>query len=154
MAKSEALRRDPCRGAQQSVEKGSRFGSKITIKRSCFSHRRNRSGRSISGRAAAKQRLRRTRNQATILIIQHGRVDHIYQDLHEQEVNFAVHYGDLTDATNLIRIVQEVQPTEIYNLAALRATCKSHSKLLNIRRMPMPWARCASSSFTNYTSRS
>ena len=47
-----------------------------------------------------------------------GRVDHLYQDPHEQEVNFALHYGDLTDATNLIRIVQEVQPTEIYNLAA------------------------------------
>jgi GDPmannose 4,6-dehydratase len=47
-----------------------------------------------------------------------GRVDHLYQDPHEQQVNFALHYGDLTDATNLIRIVQEVQPTEIYNLAA------------------------------------
>jgi GDPmannose 4,6-dehydratase len=47
-----------------------------------------------------------------------GRVDHLYQDPHEQEVSFILHYGDLTDATNLIRIVQEVQPTEIYNLAA------------------------------------
>src|SRR6187549_2111043 len=47
-----------------------------------------------------------------------GRVDHLYHDPHEQGVNFALHYGDLTDATNLIRIVQEVQPTEIYNLAA------------------------------------
>src|SRR6516225_5356027 len=47
-----------------------------------------------------------------------GRVDHLYQDPHEQDVNFALHYGDLTDATNLIRIVQEVQPSEIYNLAA------------------------------------
>ena len=47
-----------------------------------------------------------------------GRVDHLYQDPHEQELRFALHYGDLTDATNLIRIVQEVQPTEIYNLAA------------------------------------
>jgi GDPmannose 4,6-dehydratase len=47
-----------------------------------------------------------------------GRVDHLYQDPHEQEVSFALHYGDLTDATNLIRVVQEVQPTEIYNLAA------------------------------------
>src|SRR5947208_8660704 len=47
-----------------------------------------------------------------------GRVDHLYQDPHEQQVSFALHYGDLTDATNLIRIVQEVQPTEIYNLAA------------------------------------
>ena len=47
-----------------------------------------------------------------------GRVDHLYQDPHEQQVSFTLHYGDLTDATNLIRIVQEVQPTEIYNLAA------------------------------------
>jgi GDPmannose 4,6-dehydratase len=47
-----------------------------------------------------------------------GRVDHLYQDPHEREVSFALHYGDLTDATNLIRIIQEVQPTEIYKLAA------------------------------------
>jgi GDPmannose 4,6-dehydratase len=47
-----------------------------------------------------------------------GRVDHLYHDPHEAGVRFFMHYGDLTDATNLIRIVQEVQPTEIYNLAA------------------------------------
>ena len=47
-----------------------------------------------------------------------GRVDHLYQDPHEENVCFFMHYGDLTDATNLIRIVQEVQPDEIYNLAA------------------------------------
>lgn len=47
-----------------------------------------------------------------------GRVDHLYQDPHEKNVRFFMHYGDLTDATNLIRIVQEVQPDEIYNLAA------------------------------------
>jgi len=46
------------------------------------------------------------------------RIDHLYQDLHEDGVNFVLHYGDMTDATNLIRIVQEVQPDEIYNLAA------------------------------------
>jgi GDPmannose 4,6-dehydratase len=46
------------------------------------------------------------------------RVDHLYQDLHEHNVRFVLHYGDMTDATNLIRIVQDVQPTEIYNLAA------------------------------------
>lgn len=46
------------------------------------------------------------------------RVDHLYQDPHEEEVRFHLHYGDLTDATNLIRIVQEVRPTEIYNLGA------------------------------------
>jgi GDPmannose 4,6-dehydratase len=47
-----------------------------------------------------------------------GRVEHIYQDPHEKDLRFVMHYGDMTDATNLIRIVQEVQPTEIYNLAA------------------------------------
>jgi nucleoside-diphosphate-sugar epimerase len=47
-----------------------------------------------------------------------NRVDHLYKDLHERDVHFVLHYGDLTDATNLIRIVEEVQPTEIYNLAA------------------------------------
>src|ERR1700757_1870615 len=46
------------------------------------------------------------------------RVDHLYQDAHEQDLSFTMHYGDLTDATNLIRIVQETQPDEIYNLAA------------------------------------
>jgi len=46
------------------------------------------------------------------------RIDHLYQDPHETEVKMILHYGDMTDATNLIRIIQEVQPTEIYNLAA------------------------------------
>jgi len=47
-----------------------------------------------------------------------GRIDHLYQDPHTLNANFILHHGDLTDATNLIRIVQEVQPDEIYNLAA------------------------------------
>src|SRR5882757_2356505 len=46
------------------------------------------------------------------------RIDHLYQDPHESGVRLKLHYGDLTDATNLIRIVQEVQPQEIYNLGA------------------------------------
>src|ERR1700744_1715117 len=46
------------------------------------------------------------------------RVDHLYQDVHERDLRFQLHYGDLTDSTNLIRIVQETQPDEIYNLAA------------------------------------
>ena len=53
-----------------------------------------------------------------------GRIDHLYQDLHKSDVQFFLHYGDLTDATNLIRLVQEVQPDEIYNLAA-----QSHVKV-------------------------
>src|SRR6266550_4240254 len=47
-----------------------------------------------------------------------GRVDHLYQDPHEVGTRFFMHYGDLTDATNLIRVVQETQPDEIYNLGA------------------------------------
>ena len=46
------------------------------------------------------------------------RIDHLYQDPHELGVKMSLHYGDMTDATNLIRIIQEVQPNEIYNLAA------------------------------------
>lgn len=47
-----------------------------------------------------------------------GRIDHLYKDPHESKVDFFLHYGDLTDATNLIRLMQEVQPDEVYNLAA------------------------------------
>ncbi|HVY74782.1 MAG TPA: GDP-mannose 4,6-dehydratase [Puia sp.] len=47
------------------------------------------------------------------------RIDHLYQDQHEKHVHFRLHYGDLTDSANLIRIVQEVQPDEIYNLGAM-----------------------------------
>jgi GDPmannose 4,6-dehydratase len=52
------------------------------------------------------------------------RIDHLYQDQHEKNVSFRLHYGDLTDSTNLIRIIQEAQPDEIYNLAA-----QSHVKV-------------------------
>lgn len=47
-----------------------------------------------------------------------GRIDHLYQDPHETERRFILHYGDLSDSTNLIRIIQQVQPQEIYNLGA------------------------------------
>jgi GDPmannose 4,6-dehydratase len=53
-----------------------------------------------------------------------ARIDHLYQDPHEKQLNLVLHYGDLTDSTNLIRIIQEVQPDEIYNLAA-----QSHVKV-------------------------
>ena len=46
------------------------------------------------------------------------RIDHLYQDPHESDLEFILHYGDMTDSTNLIRVIQEVQPDEIYNLAA------------------------------------
>src|SRR6201985_496023 len=47
------------------------------------------------------------------------RIDHLYQDPHESNKNFFLHYGDLSDSTNIIRIVQQVQPDEIYNLGAM-----------------------------------
>ncbi|MBW1940368.1 MAG: GDP-mannose 4,6-dehydratase [Deltaproteobacteria bacterium] len=53
-----------------------------------------------------------------------ARVDHLYKDPHEKDTRFFMHYGDLTDSTNLIRIIQEIQPDEIYNLAA-----QSHVKV-------------------------
>ncbi|MFH1321727.1 MAG: GDP-mannose 4,6-dehydratase [Bacteroidota bacterium] len=52
------------------------------------------------------------------------RIDHLYKDPHEEKINFHLHYGDLTDSTNLIRIIQDTQPDEIYNLAA-----QSHVKV-------------------------
>lgn len=53
-----------------------------------------------------------------------ARIDHIYQDIHNKNSKFKLHYGDLTDSTNLIRLIQEIQPDEIYNLAA-----QSHVKV-------------------------
>jgi len=52
------------------------------------------------------------------------RIDHLYQDPHEKHIRFTLHYGDLTDSTNLIRVIQEIKPDEIYNLAA-----QSHVKV-------------------------
>ena len=47
------------------------------------------------------------------------RINHLYQDPHEENIRFKLHYGDLTDGSNLIRIINEVQPDEIYNLGAM-----------------------------------
>ena len=52
-------------------------------------------------------------------LINTDRIDHLYQDPHEKNRNFILHYGDLTDATNIIRIIQEIRPDEIYNLGAM-----------------------------------
>ena len=51
-------------------------------------------------------------------LINTDRIDHLYQDPHEKNVKLTLHYGDLTDSSNLTRIIQETQPDEIYNLAA------------------------------------
>ena len=58
------------------------------------------------------------------------RVDHLYQDPHEGDVRFRLHYGDLTDSTNLIRIIQDVQPDELYNLGA-----QSHVQVVRYARI-------------------
>lgn len=63
------------------------------------------------------------------------RVDHLYQDPHEKGVRFRLHHGDLTDSTNLIRIMQEIQPDEVYNLAA-----QSMWRFLLRRRSILPTA--------------
>ncbi len=52
-------------------------------------------------------------------LINTARIDHLYKDIHEQDLHFKLYYGDLTDSTNIIRIIQEVQPDEIYNLGAM-----------------------------------
>ena len=65
------------------------------------------------------------------------RVDHIYQDPHIENAHFKLHYGDLSDTSNLIRIVQETQPDEIYNLGA-QSHVRSVSRALNI---PQTWMR-------------
>src|SRR5690554_3746486 len=52
-------------------------------------------------------------------LINTERIDHLYQDPHSDHIRFKLHYGDMTDSTNLIRIIQETQPDEIYNLAAM-----------------------------------
>jgi GDPmannose 4,6-dehydratase len=57
-------------------------------------------------------------------LINTDRIDHLFQDPHEKNLRFVLHHGDLTDSTSLIRIIQEVQPDEIYNLAA-----QSHVKV-------------------------
>jgi GDP-D-mannose dehydratase len=62
------------------------------------------------------------------------RVDHLYQDPHERNVRFTLRCGDMTDATNLIRVIQETQPTEIYNLATSRPD-GAPQKLLNISKL-------------------
>src|SRR5947209_1725543 len=53
-----------------------------------------------------------------------ARVDHLYEDPHAGNVPFLLHYGDMTDSTNLIRLLQQIRPTEIYNLEIGRASCR------------------------------
>ena len=67
-----------------------------------------------------------------------ARIDHLYKDPHERNVNFFMHHGDLTDSTNLIRIIQEVQPTR-FTISLPRAMFRYLLRLQNIRQIPMVW---------------
>lgn len=71
-----------------------------------------------------------------------SRIDHIYQDRHETNPRFFLHYGDLTDTSNLIRLVQEIQPDEIYNLGAQSHVAVSFESP-EYTAMLMPWGHCA-----------
>ena len=80
---------------------------------------RHRPGRRLSRRIPARPRLHRPwRIKRRSSSFNTARIDHLYQDPHAGNVPFLLHYGDMTDATNLIRLMQEIRPTEIYNLAA------------------------------------
>jgi len=70
------------------------------------------------------------------------RIDHLYQDPHEHNVRLHLHYGDLTDATNLIRIIQQVTADEIYNLGAQSPRGGIVLKRRSTRRTAMPWVPC------------
>jgi GDPmannose 4,6-dehydratase len=63
------------------------------------------------------------------------RIDHLYQDPHVKHQNFILHYGVLTESTNLIRIIQRVQPDEIYNLAAMSHEGTSGTLMHTVRRV-------------------
>mgnify|MGYP001389537242 CR=1 FL=1 len=64
------------------------------------------------------------------------RIDHLFQDIHESDNHFILHHGDMTDSSNLIRIIQQVKPCEIYNLAASH-TLLYHLKCRNTRPILM-----------------
>jgi GDPmannose 4,6-dehydratase len=69
------------------------------------------------------------------------RLDHLYKDLHDPGARLFLHYGDMSDSTNLIRLLQEIQPTEIYNLAA-QSHVWSALKCRNIPPMRTVWGHC------------
>ena len=64
------------------------------------------------------------------------RIDHLYQDPHQEETKFILHYGDLTDSSNLISLIQKIQPDEIYNLGAQTRSCKFEPQNILLTVMP------------------
>jgi hypothetical protein len=88
-------------------------------------HRDNRARRSLPRGVPFEERVRKVHGiKRRASLFNTDRIDHLYQGPHDPDRRLILHYGDLTDSTNLIRIVQEVQPDEIYNLAA-----QSHVKV-------------------------
>ena len=81
-------------------------------------HRRHRPGWRLPRRVATDKGYIVHGIKRRASLFNTDRVDHLYLDPHEHDVRFFMHYGDMTDATNLIRVIQETQPDEIYNLAA------------------------------------
>jgi GDPmannose 4,6-dehydratase len=82
-------------------------------------HRHYRTRRRLSGRIPVKKGYEVHGIKRRASSFNTDRIDHLYQDPHVENKNFVLHYGDLTDATNLIRIIQQTQPDEIYNLGAM-----------------------------------
>lgn len=70
-----------------------------------------------------------------------ARIDHLYQDPHVEHAKLKLHYGDLTDTSNLTRLIQEIEPDEVYNLAAQSHVAVS-SKPQNTQLMWMRWELC------------
>ena len=108
--------------------------------RTCLGH--HRPGRGLSGRVLLDKGYQVHGIKRRSSSFNTGRIEHLYQDPHEKDPQLILHYGDMTDSTNLIRIVQQMQPNEIYNLAA-----QSHVQVSfetpNTPPMPTPSARCA-----------
>ena len=84
----------------------------------CVDHRRHRPGRGLSLRVSSRQGLEAHGIQRRSTRFHTDRIDHLHQDPHVTGRRFVQHHGDLTDSSSLVRIIQAVQPDEIYNLAA------------------------------------
>jgi len=89
------------------------------VKNSTY-HRDNRAGRSLSCRIPFKERVHCHGIKRRSSLINTERIDHLYEDPHSDNKQFILHYGDLTDSTNLIRIIQDVRPMR-YTTSAPRA---------------------------------
>ena len=83
-----------------------------------FNNRNYRSGWLLLGRISFRKRMEVHGVKRRSSSFNTGRIDHIFEDPHKENKNFFLHYGDLTDSSNIIRLISEIRPTEIYNLGA------------------------------------